>query len=117
MEEKFPKIKRYIELKAKQTPQYSDIAKTGHEMGGDFIFIDYYDESKIAFNLGNKYRKLGNTEKAKRYYDKACKLQNAIACAWLGYIYGSEHKDIKAASFLIKACKYGHQKSCEIMGR
>ena len=40
LEEKFPEIKRYIKLKANQTPQYSDIARTGHEMGADFIFVD-----------------------------------------------------------------------------
>jgi hypothetical protein len=47
LEEKFSQIKRYIKLRADQTPQYSDIAKTGHEMGGDFIFVD----RKIPINL------------------------------------------------------------------
>jgi len=138
LEEKFSDIKKYIKLKTEQTPQYSDITRTGHEMGGDFIFVD----NSIASNsmqisnptplstgksistttrgednirLGNRVRKSGDIERAKAYYTKACKSKNRFACAWLGWIYGTEHKEKKAITFLAKACAYGHKKSCEII--
>jgi len=40
VEEKFPKIKRYVQLNSEQTPLYADVRQTGHQDGGDFIFVD-----------------------------------------------------------------------------
>ncbi|HHH37682.1 MAG TPA: DUF1566 domain-containing protein [Epsilonproteobacteria bacterium] len=40
LEEKFGSVKRYVMLNADQTPNYGDLRKTGHMMGGDFIFLD-----------------------------------------------------------------------------
>jgi len=131
LEEKFPNIKRYVKLKSDQTPQYSDISKTGHEMGGDFIFIDRFqsiqspistptsnsmDSSSLLMEKANRYRRGGDIKRAKDYYIRACNLKgDREACAWLGYIYGKEHDYKSSIIFLKKACKYGHRKSCEIL--
>lgn len=41
LEENYPKVKRYVLLNSKeQKPLYSDVRLTGHEDGGDFIFLD-----------------------------------------------------------------------------
>jgi len=41
LEEKYPKIKRYVQLNSKdQMPLYGDVRMTGHQDGGDFIFLD-----------------------------------------------------------------------------
>jgi len=137
LEEKFPEIKRYIKLNANQTPQYSDIARTGHEMGGDFIFVDNLASRRVTqtittppipmetripmpqppnyLKLGDKYRKAGDINSAKQSYSKACNAKNKFGCAWLGWIYDKEYKGKQAKEFLVKACSYGHQKSCELI--
>jgi len=143
LEEKYPNIKQYVNLgsASEQTPVYRGITSTGHEIGGDFIFVDsaatsirvspkrepnvvrpIVKEEIISPSIdevkeGNKYRKSGDIQKAKEYYRKACDLHNKIGCAWLGWIYGKkEHNDKQAIIFLTKACAYGHQKSCKMIG-
>ncbi len=41
LEEQYPKVKRYVQLNTEnQIPLYGDVKLTGHEDGGDFIFLD-----------------------------------------------------------------------------
>jgi hypothetical protein len=41
LEEQYPKVKRYVRLNSEeQIPLYGDVKLTGHEDGGDFIFLD-----------------------------------------------------------------------------
>jgi len=41
LEEQYPKVKRYVQLNSEsQIPLYGDVKLTGHEDGGDFIFLD-----------------------------------------------------------------------------
>ena len=41
LEEQYPKVKRYVRLNTEnQVPLYGDVKLTGHEDGGDFIFLD-----------------------------------------------------------------------------
>jgi len=41
MDEQYAKVKRYVQLNTQdQMPLYGDVRRTGHQDGGDFIFID-----------------------------------------------------------------------------
>jgi len=134
LEEKFPEIKRYIKLKADQTPEYSDISKTGHEMGGDFIFLD--NSLPISLPLkttpppiisvpkpirgnyikeANRYRKKGDTEKAMEFYLKACDLKNGVGCLGLGVLYQNKDDNVNTIKYLNKACKYGNNSGCKML--
>jgi len=49
LEEQYPKVKRYVRLNSEeQVPLYGDVKLTGHEDGGDFIFLDR--KSIIGYN-------------------------------------------------------------------
>ncbi|SFV67139.1 Polysaccharide deacetylase, caspase activity [hydrothermal vent metagenome] len=143
LEEKFSEIKRYIKLKADQTPQYSDIAKTGHEMGGDFIFVDRLAKGKLLkqtvpitktkpinttepqirgtgkklIEKGDKAKEDGNIDQAMKLYRESCDLKNGIACAKLGMSYHKKHNDVKAVIFFTKACSLGVEKACRVIER
>ncbi|WP_367689243.1 tetratricopeptide repeat protein [Helicobacter pylori] len=57
--------------------------------------------------------------KARKYFEKACGLNNSGGCFRLGVLYeygqGVEKNLTKAAYFYSKACKLGFQKTCEIL--
>ena len=57
--EKYPEIKRYVQLQTEeQIPIYKDIKKTGHEMGGDFIFIDRKNLKRESRERESTYKNL-----------------------------------------------------------
>ena len=142
LEEKFPEIKRYIKLKADQTPEYSDISKTGHEMGGDFIFVDNslplslplplnFTPSKnpsqptkgvkvrgdISFYIkeANRFKKEENRAKAMEFYLKACNLKSGVGCMGLGVLYQKQNDNKNTIKYLNKSCEYGHKNSCKML--
>ncbi len=57
--------------------------------------------------------------KARKYFERACGLNNGSGCNNLGDLYqngeGIEKNLTKAAYFYSKACKLGFQKTCEIL--
>ncbi|GAA7978220.1 hypothetical protein HpCS12_04130 [Helicobacter pylori] len=57
--------------------------------------------------------------KARKYFEKACDLNNGGGCSFLGDLYrsgdGVKQDSKKAAQFYSKACKLGLQKACEIL--
>ncbi|MFT2658394.1 sel1 repeat family protein [Helicobacter pylori] len=68
-------------------------------------------------NLGMlSYEKQGFS-KARKYFEKACDLNNGGGCNGLGALYYNgevvEKDLIKAAQFYSKACKLGVQEICE----
>lgn len=144
LEEKFPNIKRYVQLKSNiQTPLYSDIAQTGHDMGGDFIFVDNSKELSIIpqepilqpfkripkkrirglnskakkfLQEGDAHKEAGKILKAMQFYQKSCDLKNGIGCAKLGMLYHKQsNDDVKAIIFFSKACSFGVQSACKVI--
>ena len=142
LEEKFPNIKRYVQLKSNiQTPLYSDISQTGHDMGGDFIFVDNSKEilsipqqpiyqppkrtskkirglnsnAKKFLQKGDSHRKAGEIPKAMQLYQKSCDLKNGIGCAKLGMLYHKQYNDVKAIISFTKACTLGVQSACKVI--
>ncbi len=71
------------------------------------------------FNLGMLSYDKQDFSKARKYFEKACALNNSGGCATLGMLYddgeGVEKNLIKATYFYSKACKLGFQKTCEIL--
>ncbi len=71
------------------------------------------------FDLGVKSIEAKDYIQAKKYFEKACGLNNGGGCATLGMLYefgqGVEKNLTKAAYFYSKACKLGFQKTCEIL--
>ncbi len=57
--------------------------------------------------------------KARKYFERACDLNNGGGCSNLGVLYqngqGVEKDLIKAAYFYSKACKLGDQLACEML--
>ena len=144
LEEKFPDIKRYVQLKSDmQTPLYSDIAKTGHDMGGDFIFVDKFAKAKpIVVNeqniskapiqtkrdpniakakelikIGDIAKKKGDIGQSMKLYREACDLKNGVGCAKLGMSYDKQYNAQKAIIFYTKACMLGVQSVCRVIER
>ncbi len=71
------------------------------------------------FNLGMLSYDKQDFSKARKYFEKACDLNNGGRCSNLGVLYqngqGVEKDLIKAAYFYSKACKLGNQKACEVL--
>jgi len=139
LEEKFSEIKKYIKL-----PQYSAIRKTGHKMGGDFIFVDRFskdetnivakpktlnlplvskkrnlniDRAKTFIKKGDIAKREGDIAKSIRFYKKACDLKNGIGCAKLGMSYYKRNDEMRAVIFFTKACSLGMQRACSVIER
>ncbi len=57
--------------------------------------------------------------KARKYFERACGLNNGRGCNNLGVLYrdgqGVEKNLTKAAQYISKACKLGDQKACEAL--
>ncbi|GAA7994393.1 hypothetical protein HpCS24_02460 [Helicobacter pylori] len=71
------------------------------------------------FNLGMLSYDKQDFSKAKKYFERACGLNNGRGCGALGVLYedgqGVEKNLTKAAYFYSKACKLGNQKACEVL--
>ncbi|MGL2793748.1 tetratricopeptide repeat protein [Helicobacter pylori] len=74
---------------------------------------------KELFDLGMLSYDKQDFSKARKYFEKACDLNNSGGCSFLGDLYrsgdGVKQDSIKAAQFYSKACKLGNQKACEIL--
>ncbi|GAA8838551.1 hypothetical protein HpRN165_02390 [Helicobacter pylori] len=74
---------------------------------------------KELFDLGVKSSEAKDYIQAKKYFEKACGLNNGGGCGALGVLYedgqGVEKNLTKAAYFYSKACKLGNQKACEVL--
>ncbi|MCH4598203.1 sel1 repeat family protein [Helicobacter pylori] len=68
-------------------------------------------------DLGVKSIEAKDYIQAKKYFEKACDLNNSGGCGALGMLYeygqGVEKDSKKAAQFYSKACKLGLQEACE----
>ncbi|WP_305869435.1 tetratricopeptide repeat protein [Helicobacter pylori] len=71
------------------------------------------------FNLGMLSYDKQDFSKARKYFEKACTLNNSGGCGSLGMLYeygqGVEKNLTKAAQYISKACKLGDQKACEVL--
>ncbi|MGT0095874.1 tetratricopeptide repeat protein [Helicobacter pylori] len=69
--------------------------------------------------LGIKSYEKQDFSKARKYFEKACGLNNGGGCSGLGFLYGSGDgvkQDFKKAVALFeKACKLGNQLACEML--
>lgn len=69
--------------------------------------------------LGIKSYEKQDFSKARKYFERACGLNNGGGCGALGALYyvgeGVEKNLIKAAQFYSKACKLGYKKACEML--
>ncbi len=69
------------------------------------------------FNLGMLSYDKQDFSKARRYFEKACGLNNSGGCGGLGMLYeygqGVEKNLTKADQYISKACKLGDQEACE----
>ncbi|WP_305861190.1 tetratricopeptide repeat protein [Helicobacter pylori] len=71
------------------------------------------------FDLGMLSYDKQDFSKARKYFEKACGLNNGGGCKNLGVLYhngeGVEKDLIKADQYISKACKLGDQKACEVL--
>ncbi len=71
------------------------------------------------FDLGVKSIEAKDYIQAKKYFEKACDLDNGLGCGVLGSLYqngeGVKQDSKKAAQYISKACKLGDQKACEVL--
>lgn len=71
------------------------------------------------FNLGVKSSEAKDYIQAKKYFEKACGLNNGGGCGALGDLYddgkGVEKNLTKADQYISKACKLGDQEACEAL--
>ncbi len=72
------------------------------------------------FNLGMLSYDKQDFSKARKYFEKACDLNNGGGCGGLGFLYGSGkgvEKDLtKAAYFYSKACELKEGDGCGALG-
>ncbi|MCQ2693453.1 sel1 repeat family protein [Helicobacter pylori] len=74
--------------------------------------------SKELFNLGVESNKAKDYIKAKKYFEKACDLNNGSGCSALGDLYdGVEKNSIKADQLYTKACGLKDGDGCFNLGR
>ncbi len=71
------------------------------------------------FDLGVKSIEAKDYIQAKKYFEKACDLNNGGGCGSLGMLYeygqGVEKNLTKADQYISKACKLGDQEACEAL--
>ncbi|WQZ71095.1 sel1 repeat family protein [Helicobacter pylori] len=74
---------------------------------------------KELFDLGMLSYDKQDFSKARKYFERACGLNNGRGCNNLGVLYrdgqGIEKNLTKAAYFYSKACKLGDQEACEAL--
>lgn len=71
------------------------------------------------FDLGVKSIEAKDYIQAKKYFEKACDLNNGGGCGNLGVLYyngdGVKQDSKKADQYFSKACKLGNQETCEAL--
>ncbi|GHR33021.1 tetratricopeptide repeat protein [Helicobacter pylori] len=71
------------------------------------------------FDLGVKSIEAKDYIQAKKYFKKACDLNNSVGCGNLGVLYyngdGVKRDSKKAVQYISKACKLGVQEICEAL--
>ena len=134
VEEKFPKIKRYVKLNSDQTPLYADVRYTGHQDGGDFIFVDRgainTTEDIKSINTPNKNlilcRKFSCTTMIKKALNYCSKVRGVIGKA---YVLKAKYKLAKEKSKkdailkefkklnndLLSKCDSGNSDACNLL--
>ncbi|GAA6781052.1 hypothetical protein AOHp20_04390 [Helicobacter pylori] len=69
--------------------------------------------------LGIKSYEKQDFSKARKYFEKACDLNNGDGCGTLGGLYyngdGVKQDSKKAVALFEKACKLGYKKACEML--
>ncbi|GAA6977086.1 hypothetical protein HpCHC53_01160 [Helicobacter pylori] len=69
--------------------------------------------------LGIKSYEKQDFSKARKYFEKACGLNNGDGCSNLGVLYyngdGVKQDSKKAVALFEKACKLGYKKACEML--
>ncbi|GAA9267556.1 hypothetical protein HpHA227_03450 [Helicobacter pylori] len=69
--------------------------------------------------LGIKSYEKQDFSQARKYFEKACDLNNGGGCSFLGGLYyngdGVKQDSKKAAALFEKACKLGYKKACEML--
>lgn len=69
--------------------------------------------------LGIKSYEKQDFSKARKYFEKACDLNNGGGCGTLGGLYyngdGVKQDSKKAVALFEKACKLGYKKACEML--
>ncbi|GAA9685250.1 hypothetical protein VH58_02080 [Helicobacter pylori] len=69
--------------------------------------------------LGIKSYEKQDFSKARKYFEKACDLNNGWGCSFLGVLYyngdGVKQDSKKAVALFEKACKLGYKKACEML--
>lgn len=71
------------------------------------------------FDLGMLSYDKQDFSKARKYFERACGLNNGGGCSNLGVLYyngdGVKQDSKKAAALFEKACKLGYKKACEML--
>ncbi|MGL2883788.1 tetratricopeptide repeat protein [Helicobacter pylori] len=71
------------------------------------------------FDLGMLSYDKQDFSKARKYFERACGLNNGRGCNNLGVLYrdgqGVEKNLTKADQYISKACKLGDQEACEVL--
>ncbi|GAA8013984.1 hypothetical protein JP0556_07300 [Helicobacter pylori] len=71
------------------------------------------------FNLGMLSYDKQDFSKARKYFERACGLNNGRGCSNLGVLYyngdGVKQDSKKAVALFEKACKLGYKKACEML--
>ncbi|MFP6249328.1 tetratricopeptide repeat protein [Helicobacter pylori] len=74
---------------------------------------------KELFDLGMLSYDKQDFSKARKYFERACGLNNGRGCNNLGVLYrdgqGVEKNLTKADQYISKACKLGDQEACEAL--
>ncbi len=87
------------------------------DWGGGWLMAEPNPEELL--NLGILSYNKQDFSKAKKYFERACGLNNGRGCNGLGVLYRDgqrvEKDLIKAAYFYSKACKLGEQLACETL--
>ncbi|GAA7096906.1 hypothetical protein Kyoto55A_01180 [Helicobacter pylori] len=69
--------------------------------------------------LGIKSYEKQDFSKARKYFEKACDLNNGGGCSFLEVLYyngdGVKQDSKKAVALFEKACKLGYKKACEML--
>ncbi len=87
------------------------------DWGGGGLMAEPNPEELVL--LGIKSYEKQDFSKARKYFEKACGLNNGRGCNGLGFLYGSgdgvKQDSKKAAALFEKACKLGYKKACEML--
>ncbi|GAA7790419.1 hypothetical protein JP0177_03570 [Helicobacter pylori] len=86
-------------------------------IGGGWLMAEPNPEELL--NLGMLSYDKQDFSKARKYFEKACDLNNGGGCSNLGGLYyngdGVKQDSKKAVALFEKACKLGYKKACEML--